>query len=165
MGYRQVAAAAAVRAGFAAVAMLALAAPVAAACADDAVTVIGDFGQARFTVTVADDPDERNKGLMFVESMPTLTGMLFVYDAPQPASFWMRNTLIPLDMLFADDTGTILRIHENAVPLDETPIDGGDGVSAVLEINGGLAARLGIAAGDTLQHPSFGPDAASACAG
>ena len=123
----------------------------------------GDFGQANFTVEVADDGQERARGLMFVESMPTLSGMLFVYEAPQRASFWMRNTLISLDMLFADETGVITRIHHEAIPGDETPIDGGDGVIAVLEINGGLAARLGIAEGDTLQHPSFGDDAADPC--
>ena len=134
-----------------------------AACSADAVTVIGDFGQARFQIDLADDPQERARGLMFVEQMPTLSGMLFVYEAPQRATFWMRNTLIPLDMLFADDTGTITRVHPDAIPGDETTIDGGDGVLAVLEINGGLAARLGIDAGDVIQHPSFGPAAAAPC--
>jgi uncharacterized membrane protein (UPF0127 family) len=127
------------------------------------VTIEGDFGRASFSVTVADDDQERSRGLMFVEEMPTMTGMLFVYESPRRASFWMRNTLIPLDMLFADETGTITRIHENAVPLDETPIDGGEGVQFVLEINGGLAARLGIAEGDAMQHPAFGPDAVLTC--
>jgi hypothetical protein len=100
---------------------------------------------------------------MFVEDMPTMTGMLFIYETPRRASFWMRNTLIPLDMLFADPTGVITRVHENAVPLDETSIDGGDGVQYVLEINGGMAARLGIEAGDVMQHPAFGEDAAAPC--
>ena len=134
-----------------------------AACAPDVATVSGDFGQANFKVDVADDNAERSRGLMFVESMPTLGGMLFVYDSPQRATFWMRNTLISLDMLFTDGTGTITRIHENAIPGDETTIDGGDNVSAVLEINGGLSARLGISEGDVIQHPSFGPDAAMPC--
>jgi uncharacterized membrane protein (UPF0127 family) len=75
----------------------------------------------------------------------------------------MRNTLIPLDMLFADPTGRITRIHPKAVPLDETTIDGGEGVQYVLEINGGLATRLGIAEGDVMQHPMFGPEAAAPC--
>lgn len=134
-----------------------------AACAPDTATVIGEFGQARFQVEVADEPQERARGLMFVEQMPTLSGMLFIYEGPQRATFWMRNTLIPLDMLFADPTGTITRVHPDAIPGDETTIDGGDGVLAVLEINGGLAARLGIDAGDVIQHPSFGPDAAAPC--
>ncbi|QFU08411.1 hypothetical protein PARPLA_03010 [Rhodobacteraceae bacterium THAF1] len=101
---------------------------------------------------------------MNVESMPTMQGMLFVYESEQPASFWMRNTLIPLDMLFMDDSGTITHIHENAVPLDETPIPGGDKVRAVLEINGGLSARLGIEEGTVLRHPALPQDeAAWAC--
>ena len=132
-------------------------------CAPDLVTVRGDFGQAHFHVTVADDNAERAKGLMFVEQMPTMSGMLFVYDHPQPVSFWMRNTLIPLDMLFVAPSGEILAIHENAIPLDTTPIPGGDGVQMVLEINGGLAARLGVEIGDVLQHPSFGEQAILNC--
>jgi uncharacterized membrane protein (UPF0127 family) len=134
-----------------------------AACSPDRVTVAGEFGQAGFTVTIADDPSERAEGLMFVESMPTMTGMLFIYESPQIASFWMRNTLIPLDMLFADPSGRITHIHENAVPLDETSILGGDNVLYVLEINGGIARRLGIDVGDVMQHPAFGPDAAMPC--
>ena len=132
-------------------------------CAPDKVTVIGDWGQASFTVDVADDYQERARGLMFVEQMPTLSGMLFIYDAPQPVSFWMKNTLIPLDMIFTAPNGEILAIHENAIPGDLTPIPGGDGVQMVLEINGGLASRLGVNVGDALQHPSFGEDAIHAC--
>ena len=134
-----------------------------AVCADDIATVSGDFGQANFRIDLVDDDEERARGLMFVESMPTLGGMLFVYEAPRRATFWMRNTLISLDMLFADSTGVITRIHENAIPGDETTIDGGRDVLAVLEINGGMANRLGIAPGDIIQHPSFGPDAAKPC--
>ena len=73
----------------------------------------------------------------------------------------MKNTLIPLDMIFADATGTITHIHENAVPLDETNIDGGTGVFAVLEINGGLSDAIGISVGDTMKHPSFDPEIAA----
>ena len=137
--------------------------PLWADCADDKLTIFGEFGQATFTVDVADDPQERAQGLMFVEQMPTFTGMLFVYERPQSVSFWMKNTLIPLDMLFASPEGEILRIQENAIPGDLTPIPGGPGVQMVLEINGGLSARLGIAEGDVMQHPSFGPDAILPC--
>ncbi|MBS1301678.1 DUF192 domain-containing protein [Loktanella sp. SALINAS62] len=135
----------------------------AAGCDPDVVTVLGDFGRARFAVDVADDDTERAQGLMNVPDMPTMTGMIFIYDEPRVASFWMRNTLIPLDMLFAGADGTIARIHPQAVPLDETPIFGGDDIQYVLEINGGLAARLGIAPGDVLQHPAIGPEAAAPC--
>jgi uncharacterized membrane protein (UPF0127 family) len=137
---------------------------VAAPCSDDVVRVVGDFGQANFKVDVADDDAERAQGLMFVESMPTLGGMLFVYDGPRRATFWMRNTLIPLDMLFITPAGVVSNIHENAIPGDETTIDGGEGVLAVLEINGGLSARLGITAGAMIQHPSFGADSVLPCA-
>jgi hypothetical protein len=126
-----------------------------AACADGAVDLRGDWGSARFTVEVADDAAERAQGLMNRPSMPQSAGMLFLYEAPQRATFWMRNTLIPLDMIFMDETGTVTRIHENAVPLDETTIDGGEGVSAVLEINGGLARAIGIGVGSELRHPGL----------
>lgn len=140
-----------------------LALPLWADCADDRLTISGDFGQATFTVDVADDPQERAQGLMFVEQMPTFTGMLFVYERPQSVSFWMKNTLIPLDMIFAAPDGEVLRIHENAIPGDLTPIPGGEGVQMVLEVNGGLSARLGLQTGDVLQHPSFGPEAILPC--
>ena len=139
------------------------AAPVFAGCAEDVVTVKGEWGQARFRIELADDAEERARGLMFVEDMPVMDGMLFIYEAPRRATFWMRNTLIPLDMIFAGPDGVVRHVHENAVPLDETTIDGGDGVLAVLEINGGLASRLGIGAGDVLQHPAFGADAVLPC--
>lgn len=137
----------------------------AGSCSATRVTVQGDWGRAIFTVQVADDNETRARGLMFVEQMPMMAGMLFVYERPQRASFWMRNTLIPLDMLFADESGTIVTVHANAVPLDETPIPGGEGIRFVLEINGGMAARLGIAQGDVMQHPAIGPLAVLPCAG
>ncbi len=126
-----------------------------AACTDTAVDIRGDWGSARFTVEVADEPAERAQGLMNRPSMPRSAGMLFLYERPQRATFWMRNTLIPLDMIFMDETGTVTRVHENAVPLDETTIDGGEGVLAVLEINGGLARAIGIAEGSELRHPGL----------
>lgn len=143
---------------------LAAACPAVAACVPDRVDLRGDWGQAGFTVEVADDAAERAQGLMNVPAMPSGQGMLFVYDAPQRASFWMRNTLIPLDMIFAGPDGTVTRVHENAQPLDETPIDGGPGVQYVLEINGGLAGALGISPGTQLRHPAIAQDrAAWAC--
>lgn len=151
------------RTTFAICALLTSSQPLLAACAEDKVTILGDFGQANFTVEVADDYQERARGLMFVEQMPTLSGMLFVYDGPQAVSFWMKNTLIPLDMIFVAPDGEILTIHENAIPHDTTPIPGGDGVQMVLEINGGLATRLGIDVGDVMQHPSFGGDTIMPC--
>jgi uncharacterized membrane protein (UPF0127 family) len=127
----------------------------AAACREDQVDLRGPGGVARFTVELADTVAERAQGLMHRESMPSAAGMLFIYERPQTASFWMKNTLIPLDMIFADPTGLVTHVHANAVPGDETPIPGGPNVQAVLEINGGLAARLGIVPGAELRHPAL----------
>ncbi|MEM6339586.1 MAG: DUF192 domain-containing protein [Pseudomonadota bacterium] len=137
---------------------------VAFACSLNVVHIRGDFGQARFNVELADDDAERAQGLMFREEMARSSGMLFIYEHPQRLSFWMRNTLIELDMLFIDPTGVVRHIHHRAKPLDETPITGGDGLMAVLEVNGGLAKALGISVGSQLRHPAFekGP-AAWAC--
>lgn len=131
-----------------------------AACEPGRVELRGEFGTAGFSVEIADDAGERATGLMDRPSMPMGHGMLFVYERPQPVSFWMRNTLIPLDMIFLDETGRVTRVHENAVPHDETPIPGGDGVLAVLEVNGGLASRIGIAPGAEMRHPAFDQDTA-----
>jgi uncharacterized membrane protein (UPF0127 family) len=132
-----------------------------AGCAADVVELKGPRGVARFSVELADTDAERSRGLMFRERMAASAGMLFVYDRPGRAVFWMKNTLIPLDMVFADATGTVQRVHSNAVPHDETPIDGGDGILAVLEINGGLARRLGIGPGTVMRHPAFAEGAAA----
>ncbi len=134
-----------------------------AACSADAVSVRGEFGSVRFDVTVADEPEERAQGLMFVEQMDTLEGMLFVFERPQRVSFWMRNTLIPLDMIFVGPDGVIDHVHSMAVPLDETPIFGGTDIQYVLEINGGMAERLGLAAGNELQHPSVSGEVVWPC--
>lgn len=134
-------------------------------CALDEVRLRWEGGQARFSVEIADDANERAQGLMNRESMARASGMLFVYPRAGRVSFWMRNTLIPLDMIFLDPQGVVTRVHSNAVPLDETPISGGDGVLAVLEINGGLAKAFGIAPGAQMLHPAFGTDAAWPCGG
>jgi uncharacterized membrane protein (UPF0127 family) len=135
--------------------------PAAAACRDDVVEIRGPSGTVRFTVEIADSPEEQALGLMFRDSLPASAGMLFVYDQPRRAAFWMKNTLIPLDMVFADVAGRVTRVHANARPRDETPIDGGAGVLLVLEINGGLAARLGIGPGSEMRHPALDPAAAA----
>ncbi|WP_224815045.1 DUF192 domain-containing protein [Hasllibacter sp. MH4015] len=132
-----------------------------AACREDRVEVRGDWGAARFRVSVADDRRERAQGLMHVEELPQQAGMLFVYDRPQRVSFWMENTLIPLDMIFVDATGVVRHVHAEAVPLDRTPIPGGSNdIQYVLEINGGVAERFGIAEGTELRHPAINQDLA-----
>lgn len=134
-----------------------------AGCSPEVVQLRGNWGQIRFSVEVADDDAERSRGLMFRESMAPGAGMLFVFEHPQSVSFWMMNTLIPLDMIFADAQGRVVKVHHDAVPGDPTPIPGGDNVFAVLEINGGLAERYGITAGSELQHGAFGEGAAWPC--
>lgn len=126
-----------------------------AACRDDLIQLKGSWGQAQFRVEVADEPAERQQGLMFRQSMPQGAGMLFVYESERPVSFWMRNTLIPLDMIFADASGQVRRVHHNAIPLDETLIEGGNKIQHVLEINAGLAKALKIEAGTQLRHPAI----------
>ncbi|MEH7827507.1 DUF192 domain-containing protein [Gemmobacter denitrificans] len=127
----------------------------ASGCAPETVQLRGPFGAAQFHVEVADEAGERAQGLMFRESMARGAGMLFVYPQPQRAVFWMKNTLIPLDMIFADASGRVTHVHSGAVPQDETPIDGGQGVAYVLEINAGLAKAIGIAPGAELRHPAI----------
>jgi len=141
----------------------AFAAPVVAdeVCRDNRVSLRGDWGQAAFTVEVVDDAKERAQGLMHRESMAKTAGMLFVYPAPKRVGFWMKNTLIELDMIFADRTGTVRRVYHRAQPHDERPVMGGRDIQYVLEINGGMAAQLGISEGSHLQHPAIDTKAAA----
>ncbi|MGO4165449.1 DUF192 domain-containing protein [Novosphingobium sp. PhB55] len=101
-----------------------------------------------FEVEVARSEAEQAKGLMFRTEMGVDEGMIFPRKAPAPAAFWMRNTVIPLDLLFIGPDHRILNIAANARPYDETPLPSAGPVIAVLELNGGRAAQLGIAPGD-----------------
>jgi len=134
-----------------------------AACSPNQISLRGPWGQAKFNVEIADDNPSRALGLMNRPTMPQFSGMVFVYDAPQHARFWMKNTLIPLDMIFMDATGTVTTIRKMAVPESLDIIDGGTGVLSVLEINGGLADTLGISVGSQAQHSSFGENAVWGC--
>lgn len=136
--------------------LLAPAVALAGGCRPDRAELRGDWGQAAFTVEIADDPAEREKGLMFRESMSAGAGMLFVYPQPQRViAFWMKNTPLPLDIIFMDEAGVVQHVAANAVPFDETPLPGGAGIQYVLEINAGLAASLGIGPGTQLRHPAI----------
>ncbi|MEL6278681.1 MAG: DUF192 domain-containing protein [Pseudomonadota bacterium] len=110
-----------------------------------------------FAAEIADDADERAKGLMFRQDLGVDEGMLFIYERPGRVGFWMRNTLIPLDMIFVAPGGRIVHIHENAIPGDETGISSQGVVRSVLEIRGGLSRRLGLAVGDYLSSPALTP--------
>jgi uncharacterized membrane protein (UPF0127 family) len=129
-------------------------------CAPDVLDLRDGDSTLRFTTEVVDTEASRAQGLMHRDAMPRFSGMLFVYPEPGPVAFWMRNTRIPLDMLFFDAAGRLTRIHENAVPFDETAIPGGNDVLFVLEINGGMARELGIELGAELRHPAVDPELA-----
>jgi uncharacterized membrane protein (UPF0127 family) len=108
----------------------------------------------KFEVELATTPAEREQGLMFRKTLASNAGMLFLYPDEQQVAFWMKNTLIPLDMLFLKADGSIARIAHDAVPLDETPIPSNADVKAVLEVNGGTATALGIKEGDKVDYPN-----------
>lgn len=110
----------------------------------------GDEEIARIAIEVAMSPEQKTKGLMFRESLPARHGMLFLYNPPRNAHMWMKNTLIPLDMLFIDESNRIIHIHSNAKPHDLTSIGAERPVAAVLEINGGEARKLDIRVGDVV---------------
>lgn len=97
-----------------------------------------------FNVEVARSADEQERGLMFRTSLPADGGMLFPFAKPKIASFWMKNTLIPLDMIFVRADGSIDRIAENAIPESLEPVVSGGEVAAVLELTGGTATKLGL---------------------
>lgn len=111
---------------------------------------------ATFNVEVARTAAEQERGLMFRQSLAPRAGMLFPFDPPQTAVFWMKNTYIPLDMIFIRANGTIARIAANTTPLSLEPVSAGEAVAAVLEIAGGEAARAGIRPGDRVSWPSRG---------
>lgn len=119
-----------------------------------AIAVQGGQRQS-FQVEVARNDADRAQGLMYRRSMPADRGMLFDFGRVEPVSMWMQNTYIPLDMLFIRPDGTIARIASNTEPLSTRTIPSGEPVLAVLELNAGTAARLGIKPGDRVEHPLF----------
>ena len=112
-------------------------------------------GQIELDVEMAVDARDRGRGLMHRESLPERGGMLFDFGKEVPVSMWMRNTLIPLDMIFADKTGVIRHIHRGAKPHDETIIEAPDPMQWVLEVNAGFVDRFKIQTGDAFV---FTPD-------
>ncbi len=108
-----------------------------------------------FQVEVARNDAERAQGLMYRRELAADRGMLFDFERVQPIGMWMKNTYIPLDMIFIRPDGTIARIAANTEPLSTRTIESGEPVLAVLEVAGGTAARLGVKAGDRVEHPLF----------
>lgn len=135
-------------------------------CRADEVQFQTDEGVTRFTVEIADDQAERARGLMYRRQLAPDAGMLFIYDTPRPVSFWMRNTYIPLDLIFMDTAGIIRHIHRNARPFDETPLPGAVPADPapdrlmVLEIPAGQADVNGLRVGQPMAHPRLDPSQA-----
>ena len=111
-----------------------------------------------FRVERVDTPESRAQGLMHRHVLHPYTGMLFDFEETRSVSLWMKNTRIPLDMLFIDARGTLRQIEAQRQPGDETPVLGWEPVRFVLEIGGGEAARLGLQPGDRFAHPLFDAD-------
>jgi hypothetical protein len=111
--------------------------------------------QSTYRVWVADTEARQRQGLMFVRDLPADQGMLFIHPVPRPAAFWMKNTYIPLDILFIDARGKVVKIYERATPLSLEPLGVDTPVRAVLELRGGESARRGIRAGDRVRHRTF----------
>ena len=118
-------------------------------------TIVSKSGRHKFYVEVAMTPEQMMQGLMFRRTLAPNAGMLFIYQQPEMAEMWMKNTLIPLDMLFVDAEGKIVNIHQRAVPGSLELIGSAAPVRAVIELNGGTTARLGIKPGDRILYPIF----------
>lgn len=121
----------------------------------DTLTIERRDGRDQFTIWLAATPAQQEQGLMWIRQLPRDHGMLFVLGAPRPMNMWMKNTYVPLDMLFFDDAGRITRIEHDATPLSERIIESGGDVAGVLEIAGGEARRRGINTGDRILHRTF----------
>lgn len=113
-------------------------------------------GRQHFTVELALTPDQQEQGLMFRRHLAADAGMLFVMAQPQIMTFWMHNTLIPLDMLFIAAGGKIVDLHERAMPMSDATIVSHAPAIAVLELNGGTVDRLGIKIGDVVHAAALG---------
>jgi hypothetical protein len=118
-------------------------------------TIVTGTQRHRFTVELARTVAERAQGLMFRERLAPDRGMLFLYERDRVITMWMKNTLIPLDMLFLDARGRVVAIHERAVPGSLRPISSGVRARAVLEVAGGTAARIGLRPGDRVIHEAL----------
>lgn len=130
--------------------------PLAAKMRVDRLWLVTSSGQKTpIDVEIAEAPKEKQLGLMFRTEVPDGTGMLFPYAAPQEVTMWMHNTYIPLDMVFIRADGTVHRIESRAAPMSDRIISSQGPVTAVLELAGGTAARLGLKPGDHVRHSHF----------
>ena len=119
--------------------------------------IVTATGRHAFSVEVMRTDAEREKGLMFRRFMPADRGMLFDFKTEQTVMMWMKNTYLPLDMIFTSRNGTVTHIALNAEPMSERIIASGPPAYSVLEVNAGTAARIGVKEGDRVLHPLFRP--------
>jgi uncharacterized membrane protein (UPF0127 family) len=122
------------------------------------VVILSRSGPHRFRVELAESPSQRMQGLQRRRTLDADAGMLFVFDAPSITGMWMKNTYIPLDMLFLNEVGRIVAIAENTQPMSLQPIQPPEPAKAVLELNAGTVARLGVTLGDRVLHPFVEPE-------
>jgi uncharacterized protein len=123
----------------------------------DTLTLVTADGEKKIDIEVAETLDQKSLGLMFRTSMADTQGMLFPYSPPQDITMWMKNTFISLDMVFIKADGVVHRIEVRTEPMSERVIAAGADCSAVLELAGGAAGRLGLKAGDRVIYPHFAP--------
>ena len=121
----------------------------------DSLEIVTSTGRHVFQIEVANNDASRERGLMDRRYMAADHGMLFEFDHEAPVAFWMKNTYIPLDMIFIAPSGVVTHIAANAEPLSERIIPSGGPCVAVLELNGGAAASIGLKVGDKVHHPFF----------
>lgn len=145
------------RVAFAGAAILACAAATAGEGQFEPLSIITATGTHPFSVEVMRTPRELEKGLMFRTSMPEDHGMLFDFQTEQSVMMWMKNTYIPLDMIFMGKTGKVVGIVANAKPMSDQILGVVAPTYAVLELNGGEAAKIGLKVGDKVDHPIFSP--------
>ena len=139
----------------ASVALTLLLPPGAIAAGNGTLVLKTDSGPHNFTIELATTPAERELGLMYRRALPGDTGMLFLYDHPQPLTMWMRNTFIPLDMVFIGANGKVHRIESRTEPFSTQIISSEGAVQGVLELNAGTAATIGLKAGDEVVYPGL----------
>ncbi len=137
-------------------AVLAQSAAQAPAATTEPLEIVTATGAHAFAIEVMRTDEERARGLMFRRFMPADRGMLFDFKTEQPVLMWMKNTYIPLDMIFIARNGTVTHVAANAEPMSERTISSGPPAYAVLEVNAGLAAKIGLKPGDKVRHPMFG---------
>ncbi len=129
--------------------------PSQAAAGESRLELVTASGVHVFDVEIAATPEKQALGLMFRTSLPETKGMLFPHEVPREVTMWMRNTYIPLDMVFIRADGTVHRVEKRTEPMSERVISSDGPVAAVLEIAAGTADKLGIKPGDKVRHPYF----------